>query len=86
MNQTQDRITTPTEAELTSRIRSCLASFLEPKLAEGFLQPFGTLCMRMAEFWKAFYEDLLSTGALFTEKTTNMHDETNRTANGGKIA
>jgi hypothetical protein len=42
--------------------------------------------MRMAEFWKAFYEDLLSTGALFTEKTTHMHDETNRTANAGKIA
>jgi hypothetical protein len=41
--------------------------------------------MRMAEFWKAFYEDLLSTGALFTEKTTHMHDETDGMPDGGKI-
>jgi hypothetical protein len=42
--------------------------------------------MRIAEFWKAFSQDLLSTGALLPEKTTNMHDETKRTANAGKIA
>jgi hypothetical protein len=31
--------------------------------------------MRMAEVEKPFDENLLSTGALFTEKTTHMHDE-----------
>jgi hypothetical protein len=40
----------------------------------------------MAELWEAFHEDFLRAGALFTEKTTDMHDETDGTANRGKIA
>jgi hypothetical protein len=41
--------------------------------------------MRMAKLREAFYEDLLSTGALLTEKTTYLHDETDGMPNGGKI-
>jgi len=42
--------------------------------------------MGTAEIWESFREDLLSTGALLAEKTTDMHNEADRTANGGKIA
>jgi len=84
-NQTQDRIATPADAELTSHIRSCLASYFESQLTKGFLEPFGALSVRMAKLWKSFNEDLLSTGTLFTEKTTDMHDETDWMPNGGKI-
>src|SRR5712692_4355968 len=66
--------------------RSCLASYYESQLTQGFLQPFGALRMRVAEIWESFHEDFLSTGALFTAKTTEMHDETDRTPDGGKIA
>jgi len=75
-NQTQDGITTSADAEHTSHIRSCLTPYFESKLTEGLLQPFGALSIRMAELWKSFSEDLLSTGALFTEKTAHKHDET----------
>jgi len=86
VNQTQDRITTPAEAELISHIRSCLASSFEAKLTERFLQPFRALRMRMAELWESFHEDFLSTGALCTEKTTDMQNETDGMPNGRQIA
>src|SRR6266496_442209 len=85
-NQAQDRIATPADTELTSNIRSCLAPYCESKLTEGLLQPFRALRMRTAEIWKSFNENLLSTGALFTAKTTEMHDEMDWTPHGGKIA
>ena len=86
VNQAQDGIATPAEAELTSHIRSCLPSSCESKLTERFLQSFRALRMRTAEFWESFHEDFLSASALFTEKTTDMHDETDGMPNGGKIA
>jgi hypothetical protein len=86
VNQAQDRITTPADAVLASHIGSYLAPHFESKLTEGFLQPFCALSMRTAEIWESFHEDLLRTGAPFTEKTTHMHDETDGMPNGGKIA
>jgi len=86
MNQTQDRISTPAEAELASQICASLASFFEAKLAKRFLQPFGALSVRTAEIGKSFHENLLGTGTPFTEKTTHMQNEKDGTPNGGKIA
>jgi hypothetical protein len=43
------------------------------------------LRVRAAEVWKSFHENLLSAGALFTEKATDMHDETEWTPNRRKI-
>jgi hypothetical protein len=84
-NQTQDGITTPADAQLTSHIRSCLPSYPEPKLTEGFLQLVGALSVRATERGKPLDEDLLSTGVLFTKETTHMHDETDWTLTAGKI-
>jgi hypothetical protein len=55
-------------------------------MAKRFLQPFGALRVRTAEIGKSFHENLLSAGALFTEKTAYMHDETERVAYRGQIA
>ena len=85
-NQTQDGIATPADAELASGVGSCLAADSESKLTEGCLQPCGALSVRTTELWESFSENLLSTGALFTEKTTYMQDETDGTPNGGEIS
>jgi hypothetical protein len=85
-NQTQDGIATSADAELASGVGSCLAADSESKLTEGFLQPCGALSVRTTELWESFSENLLRTGALFTEKTTDMQDETDGTPNGGKIS
>jgi len=84
-NQAQDGIATPTDAKLTCRVCSCLASSSKPKPTEGFLQLFGALSVRMTERGESLDEDLLSTGALFTKETTDMHDKTDWTPTGGKI-
>src|SRR5450755_2990107 len=71
----------------SSRALVCpsLASCKKPQVAECFLQPLGALSMRTAEIGKSFNKDLLSTNALFTDKTTHMHDETDWLPNRGKI-
>src|SRR5207244_2489281 len=78
-------IATPAHAELASNVGSGLASYLESELTKGFLQPFGTLSVRMAEIWEPFGEDLLSTYALLTKETAHMHDETDWTPDGWKV-
>src|ERR1700731_525811 len=55
--QTQDGIATPTDAKLTCRVCSCLASFSQPKPTEGFLQLFGALSVRMTERGESLDED-----------------------------
>jgi len=70
---------------LTS-VSSGLAADSEAKLTEGFLQPIGALRVRTTELWESFSENLLRTRAFFTEKTTDMHDETNGTPTGGEIS
>jgi hypothetical protein len=40
------------------------------------LQPLGALGVRVAEGREPLNKNLLSTGALLTEKATNMQDET----------
>ena len=70
--QTQDSIATPTDAKLTCRVCSCLASSSKPKPTEGFLQLFGALSVRMTERGESLDEDLLSTGALFTKLTFKL--------------
>jgi hypothetical protein len=83
--QAQDGIATSADTKLTSHIRSCLPSYPESKLTEGFLQLFGALSVRTTERGKSLDEDLLSTGVLFTKETTDMHDETDWSSTGGKI-
>ncbi len=50
------------------------------------MQPLGALGVRMAECWEPLNKNLLSTGALGTEKATDMQDETDGTPDRGKIA
>jgi hypothetical protein len=85
-NQTQDGIATSAAAELASGVGSGLASDSESKLTEGFLQSVGALGVRTTELWESFSENLLRTRALLTEKTTDMHDETDGTPTGGEIS
>jgi hypothetical protein len=60
--------------------------YREAKLTERFLQLFRTLRMRTAERWKPLGENLLYAGALFAKETTDLHDETDWTPTGRKIA
>src|SRR6266536_1418735 len=85
-NQTQDGIATSAEALFASSVGPGLTSDSESELTEGFLQPVGALSVRTTELWESFSENLLRTGALFTEKTTDMQDETDRTPTGGEIS
>jgi len=85
-DQTQDGIATPAETLFLSSVSACLASDSESKLTEGFLQPVGALRVRTTELWESLSENLLSTGALFTEKTTDIKDETDGTPTGRQIS
>jgi hypothetical protein len=84
-NQAQDGIATSADAQFTPNVCSCLPSYPQPKLTEGFLQLFCALSVGTAERGESLGEDFLSTGALFTEETADMHDETDWTPTRGKI-
>src|SRR5258708_30208813 len=74
-DQTQDGIATPAETLFLTSVSACLASDSESKPTERLLQPCGALSVRTTELRESFGENLLSTGALFTEKATYMHDQ-----------
>jgi hypothetical protein len=75
----------PLMGSLACKVCPCLTPCGESQLAERFLQPLAALSVRAAEVGKAFHEHLLSTGALLTEKATDMHDETDGTPSRGQI-
>jgi hypothetical protein len=84
-NQPQDSIATSAEAEFAGSACSYLASASSSYLTKSFLQPFGALSVRTAEFGESLSENFLSTRTLITEKATDMHDETEGTPEGEKI-
>jgi hypothetical protein len=83
--EAQDRITTPTEAELASHTGSCLSSHDESKLAESFLQSDGALGMRMTQLWEPLSENLLRTRALCAEEAADVNDEIDWTTSRWKV-
>jgi hypothetical protein len=85
MNQTQDGIATPAQAQFLTDINSGLAPNVESEFAKSLLESCRALSMRAAKVGKSFRKDLLCTRALATKETPDMHDETDGTPNGGKI-
>lgn len=84
-DETQNGITTPTQALLAADLCSCLPSYGLSQLAQSSLQPLRPLGVRTTKLWKLFRKNLSWTGALFAEEATHLNEKSDCTPAGRKI-
>jgi hypothetical protein len=78
-DETQNGITTPTQALLAADLCSCLPSYGLSQLAQRFLQAFRPLSMRTTQLWKLFCKNLSWTTTLRTKEATDLNEESDCT-------
>ena len=75
--QSQESITTSTQAQCASQACSTLITNSLSKLIKCFLRPFGALSMEREKPGELFCKNLSSVGAFLAEETTYIKDEMN---------
>lgn len=84
-DETQNGLTTPTQALLAANLCSSLPSYGESQLAQRFLQAHSPLGMGTTKLWKRFSKNLSWATRLRAKEATDLNEKRDRMPTGWKI-